>query len=745
MKKIEILIIFVFIFTFSSSLWAGFTVENFNDAGSWPGTSNYTGIATFSENDWTWNSVSQFISGGSDYEMEITGAAPGKITSYYFENGAGTLYFNAYYVSNSGSTIHVYYSSNGTDWTNAAYRKAINTSSSSSYSVAINYSQAHYIRIQADYWSVRIDDISVSDELAPVVPTVTVASISNITKFAASGGGNVTADGGASVTVRGVCWGLSQSPSLGADNFTEDGSGTGVFTSQITGLAANTHYFVRAYATNSAGTGYSEYNSPAEFTTVDYAPTSVTNDASDLNNVFANLNGTVNCDEASTTVVFQYGVTDSYGSEVAADESPLSGTGDQSVQASLSGLDENTTYHFRVKATNMVNSVITYGGDKTFTTTDNPNQTSTQSIPVATPDPDPIDFTGTGVTVDFSSVSGATGTDDITVNQFNEQPTNLAGLIGSEIKVSNESYLFTNHTGFTFTSTIQFLISDLDGINTDLFADMEDGAETTIKMWKRSEYGSGEFVEQGLLLYDDGDDDFNNTIDDILYLAGINDFSEFAFSSNGDHSLSVILSTFTVQYLNESPVLCWTTQSETSNAGWNIYRSQTDILEEAMQINLEMIPGAGTTSEPTDYIYEDESELIENTEYWYWLESIDYSGLTDSYGPISLIIPEEGEEPGSPEVPGIYGLHQNYPNPFNPNTEISFMMKENCIGELSIFNVKGQKTKTIFSNLSIPKDELIISNWNGKDESGKKVSSGVYYYKLRTTKGNFVRKMILLK
>ncbi len=213
----------------------------------------------------------------------------------------------------------------------------------------------------------------------------------------------------------------------------------------------------------------------------------------------------------------------------------------------------------------------------------------------------------------------------------------------------------------------------------------------------------------------------------------------------GDDTLPVELSSFTAQYINDTPTLCWTTQSETSNAGWNIYRSQTDILEQAMQINFEMIPGAGTTSEPTEYIYEDESELMENTEYWYWLESIDYSGLTDSYGPISLIIPEEGEEPGSPEIPGIYGLHQNYPNPFNPNTEISFMMKESCIAELSIYNVKGEKVKTIFTNKSISRDELLISNWNGKDESGKEVSTGIYYYQLRTTKGNFIRKMILLK
>ena len=99
----------------------------------------------------------------------------------------------------------------------------------------------------------------------------------------------------------------------------------------------------------------------------------------------------------------------------------------------------------------------------------------------------------------------------------------------------------------------------------------------------------------------------------------------------------------------------------------------------------------------------------------------------------------------SPEIPKPYGLHQNYPNPFNPLTEISFMLKESCIGELSIYNLKGQKIKTLFKNRAIPRDELIISNWDGKDESGKEVTSGIYFYKLRTTKGNFVRKMILLK
>ena len=90
-----------------------------------------------------------------------------------------------------------------------------------------------------------------------VAPTVTTTAISNIDKTTATGGGNVTADGGATVTARGICWSTSQNPTI-SGNHTTDGTGTGSFTSSMTGLTANTTYYVRAYATNSAGTAYGE-------------------------------------------------------------------------------------------------------------------------------------------------------------------------------------------------------------------------------------------------------------------------------------------------------------------------------------------------------------------------------------------------------------------------------------------------------------------------------------------------------
>lgn len=94
-------------------------------------------------------------------------------------------------------------------------------------------------------------------------PTVTTAAVTNIGDHTATGGGNVTDDGGSPITVRGICWGTSHNPTTSNSHATS-GSGTGSFTVNMTGLVAHTTYYVRAYATNSVGT---EYGNEVSFTT----------------------------------------------------------------------------------------------------------------------------------------------------------------------------------------------------------------------------------------------------------------------------------------------------------------------------------------------------------------------------------------------------------------------------------------------------------------------------------------------
>lgn len=97
-------------------------------------------------------------------------------------------------------------------------------------------------------------------------PILTTKTVTNIGQLTATSGSNITSDGGAPVTARGVCWSTSQNPTI-AHSKTTDGTGTGEFSSSITGLAANTTYYVRAYATNSVGTCYGE---EVSFKTKDY-------------------------------------------------------------------------------------------------------------------------------------------------------------------------------------------------------------------------------------------------------------------------------------------------------------------------------------------------------------------------------------------------------------------------------------------------------------------------------------------
>jgi hypothetical protein len=103
----------------------------------------------------------------------------------------------------------------------------------------------------------------------PSMPTVTTAAVSEIGATTATGSGNVTSDGDASVTVRGVVANTTGTPTLSDTVFTASTGGTGEFTAAMTGLDPETHYHVRAYATNSAGTAY---GSEVEFDTESDTP-----------------------------------------------------------------------------------------------------------------------------------------------------------------------------------------------------------------------------------------------------------------------------------------------------------------------------------------------------------------------------------------------------------------------------------------------------------------------------------------
>jgi len=196
---------------------------------------------------------------------------------------------------------------------------------------------------------------------APVLPTVTTTAASSITSISAVSGGNVTTDGGGTVTAYGVCWNTSSGATT-SNSKTTDGTGTGNFVSSLTGLIPGTIYYVRAYATNSAGTAY---GNELSFTTNAVVSTLTTTAIGSITNTTASSGGNITSDGGAS--VTAYGVCWNTASGATISNSKTTdGTGIGSFTSSLTGLTANTTYYVRAYATNSAGTA--YGNEQTFTT-----------------------------------------------------------------------------------------------------------------------------------------------------------------------------------------------------------------------------------------------------------------------------------------------------------------------------------------------------------------------------------------
>jgi hypothetical protein len=198
--------------------------------------------------------------------------------------------------------------------------------------------------------------------LAATAPTVTTAAAGTITTTSAVLGGNVTADGGASVTERGVVYSTTNTPPTTADTKATNGSGTGTFSATITGLTAGTTYYVRAYATNSVGTSY---GSVISFTTL--APPTVTTDAATaVATNSATLGGSVTADGGAAVTERGVVYVAGNGTPTTANTKVQIGTGTGAFSQSITGLTSRTLYSVRAYAINSAGT--SYGAVQTFTT-----------------------------------------------------------------------------------------------------------------------------------------------------------------------------------------------------------------------------------------------------------------------------------------------------------------------------------------------------------------------------------------
>ena len=213
-------------------------------------------------------------------------------------------------------------------------------------------------------------EVSFTTSQNVTLPTVTTSQVTNITQTTATGGGNVTATGGGSVTDRGICWSTSHNPTISGSHVS-GGSGAGSFTVNMTGLTANTTYYVRAYATNSAGTAY---GAEVSFTTLHNItlPTVTTNQVTNITQTSATGGGNVTNDGYGT--VTERGICWSTSHNPTTSSSHLSsGAGLGAFTVDMSGLTANTTYYVRAYAVNSAGTA--YGAEVNFTTSQIPTYT----------------------------------------------------------------------------------------------------------------------------------------------------------------------------------------------------------------------------------------------------------------------------------------------------------------------------------------------------------------------------------
>lgn len=192
----------------------------------------------------------------------------------------------------------------------------------------------------------------------------------------------------------------------------------------------------------------------------------------------------------------------------------------------------------------------------------------------------------------------------------------------------------------------------------------------------------------------------------------------------------VELSSFTAGTSQNGVLLEWTTASETNNLGFEIERK---LQEKNIWQKVGFVRGAGTTNEEKNYTFQDSPDQIGTLNYR--LKQIDTDGKFE-YSQIVLV---------KVEAPSHFDLAQNFPNPFNPTTTIHFQLPSSVSGtiELTVFDLLGRKVRSLVSKPAV--QGFYQMEWDGRDDEGLEVSSGVYIYVLRAGRLVFSKKMVKLQ
>jgi hypothetical protein len=211
------------------------------------------------------------------------------------------------------------------------------------------------------------------------------------------------------------------------------------------------------------------------------------------------------------------------------------------------------------------------------------------------------------------------------------------------------------------------------------------------------------------------------------------------FSATWDVPVAAELASFASQItIDEDVLLQWSVASQSNNLGWEVFRSADNRVFTKVS---DLIVGEGTSDEFSSYSYTDGNLPIADVLYYY-LNQIDLDGTMTRSEVVEVLLSPTAVSQQA--LPLVNSLQQNYPNPFNPETTISYDLSAESVVTLTIYDISGQVIRSVVNNQAMSAGQY-KSVWDGRDERGVKVASGVYFYQLQTEKFIAKKKMTLLQ
>ena len=221
-------------------------------------------------------------------------------------------------------------------------------------------------------------------------------------------------------------------------------------------------------------------------------------------------------------------------------------------------------------------------------------------------------------------------------------------------------------------------------------------------------------------------------------------------TSAADSSLPIELSSFTAAASVDGVTLKWRTETEVNNLGFGVYRSEGTAGEDASSsgnyTKIGFVEGAGNSNLLRDYQFVDDDAEVGKT-YFYYLEDVDIYGVKNKNEIIKVAVVVVLDK-ALRVIPMEFRLLQNFPNPFNPETWLPYQLASDAIVLVGIYDMKGQLVRQL--DLGEQKAGQYVykgkaAYWDGKDQTGEPVSSGLYFYMLKAGDFQATKRMLIVK